>query len=76
MSYFWQRSEMTDEGRVISVVPDYLAYLTTKSIADNPRLIDDTHRGKEHYVLNPNYRTAASDWRSADDYSEADGEAK
>lgn len=61
MSYFWQRAEMDDQGRVTSAVPDYLAYLYQKSIAANPRLIEDLHRGQEHYIINPAHRLVKAD---------------
>ena len=61
MSYFWQRAEMTDEGRVISFVPEYCAYLNSKSIADNPRLINDTQIGKDHFIMNPIHRVNFQD---------------
>jgi hypothetical protein len=57
MSYFWQRAEMTDEGRVTSFVPEYCTYLHQRSVADNPRLINDTHIGRDHYIVNPIHRT-------------------
>lgn len=56
LSYFWQRAEMTDEGRVISVVKDYLQYLNDRSVLDNPRLFSELNSGKEHYIINPNHR--------------------
>ena len=62
MSYFWQRSEMTEDGRVISVVPDYLSYLRTATVANNPRLREDVHRGRDHYILSPSHRMGASDY--------------
>ena len=68
MSYYWQRAEMTAEGRVISAVPDYLSYLQTANVADNPRLINDLHRGRDHFVLNPSQRLASSDSDEKSDY--------
>ena len=59
VSYFWQRAEMTNDGRIISVVPDYLTYLQTANVADNPRLRNDLHRGRDHFVLNPVQRMAS-----------------
>ena len=61
MSYFWQLSEMTEDGRVISVVPNYLTYLHTKSVSDNPRLVADTYKGKPQYIVDPRYRTGISE---------------
>ena len=52
---------MDDQGVVLSAVPDYLAYLHQKSIADNPRLVADTHVGKDHWIINPAYRTGSQD---------------
>ncbi len=60
-SYFWQRAEMREDGFILSVVPDYLAYLNQKSVAGNPRLVSDLHVGEEHYILNPNSRLELSD---------------
>lgn len=51
MSYFWQTAEMTEDGRVISAVSNYLNYLHYKCVADNPRLVNDAHKGIEHYIL-------------------------
>ncbi|WP_010585043.1 hypothetical protein [Schlesneria paludicola] len=59
MSYFWQRAEMDDEGRILSAVPDYLAYLHNNSIASNPQLVAEMHVGKEHYIYNPAHRVHA-----------------
>jgi hypothetical protein len=59
ISYFWQRAEMTDTGQVLSVVPDYLSYLRTATVADNPRLREDTQRGREHFIVNPLHRMTA-----------------
>lgn len=53
MSYYWQRSEMTDDGHVISAVPDYTSYLNSKSIANNPRLVNDTQIGRPSYIVSP-----------------------
>ena len=61
LSYFWQRAEMTADGRVISAVPDYLSYLQTAKVADNPRLIQDLQQGRDHFVLNPSQRMASID---------------
>jgi hypothetical protein len=61
MSYFWQRAEMRDDGYIISVVPDYLNYLTQKSIAQNPRLVQEVHMGQEFYMLNPASRGTMND---------------
>ena len=61
ISYFWQRSEMTEDGRVTAALPDYLSYLQTKTVADNPRLINDLHRGRDHYVLSPQQRFSSED---------------
>ena len=61
MSYFWQRFEMTGEGRVISFVPDYLTYLNTKCVANNPRLRDDIQRQQQHYILTPNQRVGMTE---------------
>lgn len=61
LSYFWQRAEMDENGRVISVVSDYLAYLHQKAIAANPRLIQEMHQGKEHYVIDPALRLGKVD---------------
>ncbi|HEY0983832.1 hypothetical protein [Schlesneria sp.] len=63
-SYFWQRSEMNEFGDVISNVPDYLSYLRTSTVADNPRLIRDLHQGRDHYVLTPHQRLSSE----AEDY--------
>lgn len=52
LSYFWQTSEMTEDGRVISAVPNYMNYLHYKCVADNPRLVADTKIGQEHYIVN------------------------
>lgn len=59
VSYFWQRAEMTPEGRVLSALPDYLSYLQTASVADNPRLVNDMHKGRDHFVLTPYQRMAS-----------------
>ena len=64
MSYFWQRWEMTGNGDVISVVPEYLSYLRTKGVSDNPRLINDMQRGTDHYILTPSQRLAGNDYTS------------
>ena len=61
LSYFWQRAEMTADGRVISAVPDYLSYLQTAKVADNPRLIQDLQQGRDQFVLNPSQRMASID---------------
>lgn len=61
MSYFWQRAEMTPEGRVTSAVPDYLSYLQTACVSDNPRLVHDLHKGRDHFVLTPYQRMASYD---------------
>ncbi len=61
MSYFWQRTEITENGRILSAVPDYLAYLNQKSVAGNPRLVSDLHTGEEHYILSTSYRTGSSE---------------
>ena len=60
LSYYWQRAEMTAEGNVISAVPEYLTYLQTSSVADNPRLVNDLHRGRDHFVLSPVQRMAST----------------
>jgi hypothetical protein len=60
MSYYWQRAEMTDDGHVISAVGEYLDYLQKKSVADNPRLRDDLHRGQDHFALSPSLRSTNS----------------
>lgn len=56
LSYFWQVAEMTEEGRVMSAVPNYMTYLHSKSIADNPRLVMDTKSNRPQYVIEPRYR--------------------
>lgn len=56
LSYFWQVAEMTEEGRVMSAVPNYITYLHSKSIADNPRLVADTHKNRPQYVIDPKHR--------------------
>jgi len=59
ISYFWQRSEMNEFGDVLSNVPDYLSYLRTSTVADNPRLIRDLHQGRDHFVLSPHQRMSS-----------------
>ena len=61
MSYYWQRAAMLEDGTVTEAYPDYGNYLNQKAIAANPRLIQDLHIGKEHYVLNPSYRMGLTD---------------
>ena len=60
ISYFWQRWEMDENGRVISVVSDYMAYLHQRSIAGNPRLGEEVRQGKEHYVIDPSIRLGSN----------------
>ena len=59
-SYFWVRTTMDGDGKILSHRPNYLAYLYTKTIANNPRLQADTQRGKPFFAINPTLRTAAS----------------
>lgn len=60
MSYFWQRAEMREDGTVTAAVPDYLSYLNQKSVAANPRLVNDIHIGDEHYMISPDYRLGSN----------------
>ncbi len=60
LAYYWQRSEMAEDGTVLGHVPEYLSYLRMKSVSDNPRLIDDLHRGRDHFVLSPYQRVASN----------------
>lgn len=52
MSYFWQTAEMTADGQVTSAVPNYLQFLNSKSVAANPRLMNDMQIGKPAYIIN------------------------
>ena len=59
-SYFWVRTTMDGDGTILSHRPNYLSYLYTKTVANNPRLQADTQRGKPFFAVSPIHRTAAS----------------
>ena len=59
-SYFWLRTVLGPDGTVYSHRPNYLSYLYTKTIANNPRLQADTQRGKPFFAISPIHRTASS----------------
>ena len=59
-SYFWVKTVLGPDGTVLSHRQNYMSYLYTKTIANNPRLQADTQRGKPFFAINPAHRAASS----------------
>lgn len=55
-SYFWLKRIYDGEGRVIESKHDYITELTLQSVLDNPRLKEDSRRGKPFYAVDPSLR--------------------
>jgi len=56
-SYFWHRATYDPDGNVMYHGPDYISYLLTQSIVDNPRLKSDSLRGKPFFAVDPSQRS-------------------
>jgi hypothetical protein len=63
-SYFWLKTTLDGDGTLVSHNSDYLSYLYTKTIANNPRLRADTQRGKPFFAVDPVHRTQSSGFGS------------
>jgi hypothetical protein len=59
-SYFWLKTVMSGDGIVLQSNPDFVAHLTNRMIMDNPRLKQDTVRGKPFLAVNPAHRGSVS----------------
>jgi hypothetical protein len=70
-SYFWLRTTYAEDGSVLQHNGDYINYLISQSITDNPRLKADTVRGKQFFAVDPIYRNNSV---GADSYHGSDNQ--
>ena len=55
--YYHVKSVFTPEGIPIAVYPTWATQQYVKSVANNPRLRVESHRGRAFYLVNPRTRT-------------------
>lgn len=65
-SYFWLKATFDSDGTVLQGNGDYISHLQSIAITDNPRLKEDSMRGKPFYAVDPIQRTKSASGAGAE----------
>lgn len=59
-SYFWLKTTYDSNGMMLANNPDFISYLQSMAVANNPRLKNDSLRGRPFYAIDPSTRAVGA----------------